>query len=463
MKIYVILFCIGAMEAQRVTDQALSDNIRRGELTSRYIDRYQIGLSQLERPYKGKTPLSVAISGKLDETVSILIGAGVNVKKQADGTIPLELAVKNGTVPMVRMLLTHGAVLTSKACRLASKRMDMVNFFVDTIGSIKLGARNDGHNDLDINRKDVDFCLKNMLLTVENQDDLQRLLHHGAYTDYRDETGEVALDHVIKKCHSKNAKILISQGSPVAQQKNMDEVTQKCDYERGRMLRPCCQTEKVLLQGKPTDTLYPAFLQQVKKGNVTDAFLKTYFTGLNGLDINRTFEEIDGEDALALAVRLGHLDNVKLLLRHGASAIEYAFEIALKNCTKKMIRLLLDHGALLKNINKPLSLVVEHNSHAQGIIPWLAPLLSRKNRNEALLLACLKGNQTLVELLIDSGAHLNYEQNEQSPLWNALLSHNELLVNYLIERNVPIKLTPEQRVYLKSYFPTGYELVSKGN
>jgi len=463
-KIFLFYLCVvGGMEAKKTISRELQliETIRLGELTQKYLDRYQFTVNQLNKPINGKTPLTVAIMNKMDLATRLLIDAGVNVQRQADNTEPLIIAVRDGTVPIVRNLLQKGARLTPEACRLASKRLDMFNFFADTIGKIRLGDYKDDANLLNLSRRDVDMCLENMLLTVLNPKDLQDLLKRGARTDYRDEQGETALDYAVKHCFDRNAKILLSQGSPPAKKSNIKQLRMKCEQTITGMPNDCCKTFNVVINTKSDDLVYQQFIDLVKDNKLSSEFLERYFAGLNRLDINRTFIDRNNENALVLAVRFCHFKTTKLLLEYGASTVQYAFAIALKECPKKMLRLLMDHGAKLHSIVRPLELIIQYNPDSESIITWLVPIVSYHDRQQALLFACLKAKKGIVKILLDHGVNINDEgEYGQTPLWNAMLSQDLEMVQFVLDHGSRIKLTNEQLQYMKKFFPAAYNLVA---
>lgn len=460
-----LLIVIGVVEANKKDpfsqERRLLQTIWDGKLTKRYLDRYHFTRDQLNKLIDGQTPLTVAIENKMDLAVHLLVDAGVHIDKQPDGSIPIELAVQYGTVPTVRYLLEHGVIMTKQACRLASKRTDMFRFFADTIGKIKLSDKKGIKNNLNISRAQVDTCLENMLLTVENPVDLQDLLKRGAHTDYRDEQQEIALDYAVKSCRDKNTKILISQGSPAAQKENIKVAREKCENDKSPLVKDCCKTFDVVINTKTDDDIYPNFVKLVKNNSLSEDFLKHHFAGINKLDINRTFSELNNEDALSLAVRQCYYDATSLLLKYGANTLDYVFPIALKKCPKEMVRLLLDNGAKLHRVVRPLELIIQYNPDAENIIAWLAPIVSGHQRQQALLLACLKGKKGIAAILLDNQVDINFEgEHGQTPLWNALLSHDEAMVKFILERGVRTTITPEQRRYMQKFFPAGYQLVA---
>jgi len=457
--LFFSLIIFGEMGAKRVEPQLIKI-IRAGDLTQRFLDRHNLTAQRLNEPVNGFSPLTVAIVNKMDEAVRLLVAAGVDVNKQMDGNVPLELAVKDGTVPVVRCLLENGASLTPKACRLASKRYDMFNFFSDTVGKIRFGDRNDGNNLFNLSRSDVDVCLENMLLTVSSPKDLQDLLSRGARTDYRDEKNEIALDYAVNSCYEKNAKILLSQGSPSPQKDNIKQLRERCEKTFSGMPNRCCKTVDVIVNAKPNDSIYAQFLDDVKNGKLTVGFLKKHFSGINRLDINRTFVEVQNEDALTLAVRHCYCDVAKLLLKYDARVSRYTFGIALQKCSKKMLRLLMDHGALLKHAVKPFEIIIQYNPYAESIIKWLAPIISYHDRQIAVLFACLKGHTKIAEILLNNGASIRgIGDHSQTPLWNAILSQQLDMVKFIIDNGGRTKLTGEQLRYVKKFFPAAYDLV----
>lgn len=456
----ISIFLVGEMGARGISDKQLLKVVRNGKLTQRFLDRYDVKLAQLEHVVNGETLLTVAIKAQLPETFALLLDAGVNLRKQADGTIPLDIVVEYGTVPMARELLYRDVHLTPQACRLASKREDMFKFFVDILTDIKLGGKHDGENRFNIDRSDVDLCLENMLLTVGTTRELQDLLRKGAHTDYRDERGDVALDYAVRNCLDQNAKILLSQASPAPKEKSVESARLKCEKDLSGASNVCCKTVDIISKTENREKLYQQLIDKIKNRKLTKNFIKEHFTGLNGLNINRTFVELNNEDALSLAVRHCDYDATLLLLKYGASNVQYSFNIALKECPKPLIHLLVKHGAKLYHSLQPFEQVIRFNSDAKSIVKWLAPRVSSRTRQKAFLFACLKADLEVAEILFQAGINVNeIAKDGQSPLWNALLSQNKAIVEWLIAHKVKNEFTSEQMQYMKIYFPVGYQLV----
>ncbi|HBR70324.1 TPA: hypothetical protein DIC20_04155 [Candidatus Dependentiae bacterium] len=448
------------MEVKGISDGDLLKVVKNGKLTQRFIDRNHVDRAQLEHVIDGETLLTRAIKSQLPETFGILLDAGVNLKKQADGTVPLEVAVEFGTVPMVQELLYQDAHFTSGACRLASKRGDMYRFFVDLFKDIKLDGERDGKNRFNINRADVDRCLENMLLTAQAPRELQELLHRGVRTNYRDEKGNVAVDYAVQQCLDQNTKILLDQASPEPQKKSVEVARAKCEADLSRKTNVCCKTVDIVVKTENREWIYQQLINQIKNKQLDKHFLKEYFTGLNSLNINRTFIELNNEDVLALAVRHCDYGMVQLLLKYGASNIQHSFNIALKKCQKKLIRLLLTHGAKLYRSLRPLEQIIQFNPQAQSIIKWLAPRVSSRSRQDAFLFACLKADVGIADVLLNAGVAIDeIAKDGQSPLWNVLLSQNKSMLEWLITHKVKNNLTSEQMQYMKNYFPAGYQRV----
>ncbi len=462
VKVYVFSLClIGVMGAQQVSNQVIWQKIQRAKLTQGFIDKHNVSLKQLEGVYEGQTPLTFVIKEKMPHTFNLLLDAGVNVRQQADGAIPIETAVAHGTVPMVRALLEKGASLSSQVCRLASQHEDMLKFFDELLHEIKLGGRRDRKNKFAFSRSDVDMCLENMLLTVESTKDLQRVLELGARTDYRDEAEDTALDYAVQACRDQNAKILLSQASPEPRKDSIDAAAKKCEENFSGMPNSCCRTIDVILTGEDRSTAYQHLLNLIQHHDLSTSFLKENFAGLNGLDINRVFKALKNEDALSFAVRQCDKDAIKLLLKYGASNIRYAFSLALKSCPQSIIRLLMDHGAKLYRADKPLQQIIQFNPHAKKLIAWLAPDVSMRTRQETLVFSCLQGNAPIVEILVQHGANIDSsDKRGNKPLWNALLSQKKEMVKLLIDYGVKNDLTAKQMSYAQTFFPAGYQLVA---
>ena len=196
--------------------------------------------------------------------------------------------------------------------------------------------------------------------------------------------------------------------------------------------------------------------------NLSKYFLREYFSGPCKLNINRTFSELKDEDALALAVRESDYDAIILLLWYGAKNVQYSFELALRICPKKIIKLILDHGGMLHRVIRPFEQVIMFNPHATSVIKWLLPRMSKRVRQDAFLFSCLKGDVGIAEILLQNGVDINkIGKLGQTALWNVLLSHRTEMVELLITYNVINNLTSAQASYMKGYFPAGYQRISE--
>jgi len=450
---------VGPVQVGPVQD--LMHEIRAGSLTKRFLRKNTFNIKQLNEIVDGDTPLTLAIREQMPGAVKLLVGAGADVNKSIYEQTPIEIAVLSSTAPIVRHLMQFGAELTARVCRLASHRYDMTMFFMETVGEIKLGSQRDGNNSFQIARPKVDACLNNMLMDVRSSREAQDIIELGACTNYCDADGKTAVDYSAQRCQAQKTKVLLSQGAPFVKKEIVDEVNHRCSTTKKKLPDPCCDTARVLVNQSSNIGHYKELLDRVGNGTLTVEFLKEHFSGLNALDINRTFVDHGDFDALSLATSRCDAHAVSLLLKYGASSIRNAFVIALKNCPKDVLRSLIAYGAKLLQVSKPLDLIIQSNPHAEEIVGWIARMLPKIDRRHALLTACLKGNVSVAHTLLDLGARIDFEDvHGRTPLWNALLSQKKEMVQFVLDHGGDYELKPGQLSFVKKFFPTGYELLS---
>ncbi len=389
------------------TNKALADHIKSGSLTLAWLDKQQFTHDQLNTPIeRGLTPLGLAIEQDMPQAIDYLIAAGANVHTMTNGLTPLEFAAHRSYVLLMQQLMIAGAQLTVPLCRRAPELYPVFYYLLRIFKPIKFGNQYDGDNCFGLTRARVDECLDNMLLHVIDDRELVQLLEMGAHVEFRDELGKTALDYAVENCHWKIAAILLGHGSPEARNYALSgackELGQATTLER---TFACANTAQLLRQRVPVDSVYRELLVHIQHKTLTPEFLGTYFVGLNRLNINRTYSSHGGADALFFAVQAGDYDTILWLLVYGARPHLKALAWALEHSPKRIVRLLVSRGARLFRIKDFLTRVIMHNPDACEIVAWLAPLVGRQQRNQALRLAKQRGCLEMVEALENAGAH----------------------------------------------------------
>lgn len=417
------LFCLGVFSMVCATScdktNVLFERIKSGDLTYQYIQK--LSLEDLNCIVDGQTPLMCAIkSGKLT-TADLLVSAGVDVNKPVGERTPLDIAITEAPIAIIRLLLSHGAHLSDYACVHINDRRSVSKFFMDTFKHCTLGSLYEEHNRFSLTRAEVDHCLDIMLASTKSEWETTRLIKLGAPARAVGLDGVSALQNAEHTHKARVAHLLRVHGAA------------------------------------PSDTFDQTFFDHIKNNTLTFAFMNHYFTGIDRRMINRSFKELGGLDVLSYAIKCGSYDAVDLLTRYGASNLRNALRCALTMSPKKYIALLLERGALLYNVPRYLELIIEHNPDAPVIIDWLAPTLARVQRTELLFFACLHAKISVADVLLKHGARINYKSHHgNKAYYNAILSRNQKVIDWVVAHGADKKLTPEQRTFVRSYSPSAF-------
>jgi len=334
----------------------------------------------------------------------------------------LEHAVQYEPVERVQQLLRSGVPLTANACVLAGFRDAVARYFFLYIReAIERSWR--GESIQVMTSADAYQCLDALLVHTADVALVRTLLLAGARVGYKDMQGNTALLSA-----------------------------QQAGYR-----------EKEALLRHQAEDVYAQLLMRVQNETLTEDFLRTHFVGLNKLNINRPYQEVGWRTALFVAVMRNYVKGVLLLLRYGAKGVQYALWLAIQRASKKIIQALCEHGARLWAIPGALQTVVTSNKHAENIVPWLAPLVSPRDRKDALIAACLKADECLFAQLTRAGASLYYQDKQGvTPLYAAVLGHNLSLVK-TIAAHKKQQLTRDQLLRAKTFFPDAYTLLASSD
>lgn len=385
-----------------IDQSQLFEHIRRGIVTVAWLDAHGVDSQQLNvcMAPGSDTPLGVAIQARFLHTVRALLDAGADINASSNGLLPIELATQRSNTAIVKQLLLSGASITPLMCQFAPQNNDLFHFLIHLFKPFYLINARDGDNPYRLTSALVHDCVNRMLLYAQDEHKLMDLIKLGADVSYRDEQGWSALDHALARCQWRLVTILRSQGA----QPTTPQVVQRAQeglYNDTHCLKSDdCPRALRAVHGEFTRAgLYEQFVQHVQHDTLTEDFLRCYFTGINKLSINRPFAEHQYLDALSLAVQADHYRAAQLLVRFGARVHRDVLAYALDHCSKKMIRLLLEHGARLHWVARPLERIIEYNPNARELVPWLAPQTMRIARNQALRFAQRHGLIEIAELL----------------------------------------------------------------
>lgn len=405
----LLLWCgFVVIASAHVSREQLLTVIKNGTLTHEWLCNHDVGIDQLNEvitPLK-ETPLIVAMRARLLHTVDVLLEAGVDVTSEVDGDAPIDIAARESTIEIFKHVLRAGAHITHAVCEYAPKKHDLFFFLIRLFEPLYVGSVFDGNNAYNLTSAQAHTCLNRMLLHVADEHELDRLLKFGADPAYRDEQGWAALDYALAEGRWRLVTILRSQGAQPATSHAIEQaqllLQSGIDQIKGD---DCMRALRAAYGEYALKDTYNQFIEHINKATLTKAFLKKYFTGINKLHINRSFAQRDNQDALLLALCTHQVKTVRLLLCYGAHVHPAAFIYALQHCSKEMVRLLIEHGAHLSWVQRPLEFIMEqHNPHAQELIAWLAPQTMRVRRNQALCYAQDHGYTAIAQILEDNKA-----------------------------------------------------------
>ena len=194
---------------------------------------------------------------------------------------------------------------------------------------------------------------------------------------------------------------------------------------------------------------------------------------VEGGKVNATCNLVD------TAAQCGHLETVKLLLRHGALLTGDTLPCAVTSGNEDLMRLLLEEGAAINSIGSlgitPLAaairlqnerivkLLKSHDALARlsdqahfsaamkaasevGNIPFIEYLMqlgckvSPEDLGYALITATREGREDFARMLIDAGADVNFDHFNEPPLLQVLKRRNAALVHLLLDADASFNM-----------------------
>ncbi len=270
----------------------------------------------------------------------------------------------------------------------------------------------------DINRKNsLNFTPLMSASKNGNLELVKLLLKLDVDINSKDNYGKTAIFYAITNKHTEIAKILLEKNINV-NEKNMEGIT-------------------LLIQAAT-----------IGDREIVESLI------CKGADISN--KDNSGMTALMHASTKGHLEVVKLLVEHRADineksrALSTAIMYSISMGHLETVNFLLERGANLTSMDKYYGENVLFYVVNKGYLEILKILLNKfkelnldlKNTegDTLLLLAVLKGNTKIVELLIEKGSNINYKNSrkKRSVFSLSLEKKNLEIISLLVEKNINI-------------------------
>ena len=332
-----------------------------------------------EAAKSGDSVLLNEVLKKLDNTERISV-LGVDFQYIGEPVTPLIVAVRNGNLDCVKVLLKYGADIEERGDFMHNFKCCTPLFIAATCGNVEI-LRFLVENGANVNATD-DFGLTPLMAAVANQllDAVTFLIDQGADVNLLDSSGSTALHYASEVSFDPSSclivKQLINRGANINAVTNDDKLTP---------LMLACKNKNVsvvncLLQNGAnvvltSDNGWTALHFVVDGFNDSSEILRSLLN--NGADVNA--RSVDNETPLMVASQSSDVETVTLLIEQGAyvdlqdEKYNTALHNAVSSNTEEIVGTLLNAGA-------------SNFCNSQGMTP--------------LLLACCRGCVALVENLI---------------------------------------------------------------
>jgi len=355
---------------------------------------------------KGSGALILAVKEGNLETLELLLqhGANINTRDQ-DGRTPLALATMEGKTEVVRLLIRNGADVNTVNVRgntpLIHSRSTEISQLLLEAGATATIEHLSNHASVG---NALHYAVRKKIFEV-----VELLLQHGANINARDQDGRTPLALAAILGKTEVVRLLIRNGADV----NTVNVRGNTPLIHSRST----EISRLLLEAGATATI-EHLSNHAELGNALHVAVRRGTLEIielllqHGANINA--RDQDGRTPLALATILGKTEVVRLLIRNEADVntvnVRGNTPLIHSRCTE-ISRLLLEAGA---------TATIEHlSNHAE--------------LGNALHVAVRRGTLEIVELLLQHGANINArDQDGRTPLTLAIRHKNRKTKNLLL-------------------------------
>ncbi|CAL1536456.1 unnamed protein product [Lymnaea stagnalis] len=402
----------------------------------------------------GDTSLMLAVRKWDVDLMNMMINFGANVNEKQNNTIEdtvLILAARDAPIAVVEKLVDMGANLNDHNTLGRTALMATVD--KDIWPSYETKENNDKAEFLinrgaDLNEKDRDGRTALMLAVVHRtRNTCEMLIGYGAHVNDKDNDGITPLLHALRTNKTDNIILLIENGADVTERDNHRNTTlmyaAKAENTDAILLllekgvgvdkkNDDGATALILaseeMVGKSVEVLLKAGANvNAKKHNGRTALMEavfqkgrsfTYLVQLlidHGGDVNG--KDNDGNTVLELAIRAGHIENVRTLIEGGANIHEKvnghgnALVLAILENKTDIVELLIKEGAT-DDVDEDVFMIdnAEPESSLDAVLSWSANREGTEGsvdneHHEASMPVRDKGDETLnhIDKLITSG------------------------------------------------------------
>lgn len=379
-----------------------------------------------------------ALSGK-EAAVKFLIDRGANPSCK-NGRSPLRFAAEGGCVEVVQLLIEKGFDVNESALWAAagsrSQRRDEVVRLL-----LKKGV--DVSERFNIWEKLIDETALHHGARRGFDTTVHLLLENGAEVDARNGDGEASLHLAAKEGYEVVVRILVEQGADVTAKNQAGETALQLAARNGHE-----GIVRHLLDFLGEEINSEALLATSKVFKVATAGDERAMQVLieNGADI--TIEDQDGETALHVAAKEGHVALSRFLLENGANINALGryertpISIALLYGHIEVVRLLIEHKADLGQGDSPLFAAIKpwHGGAKVEIVQLLLENGADVSAHSwlegtPLHAAVHQGSKPIVELLLEYGAEVGLRDRDgDTALDVSIKMGQEDISNILLEK-----------------------------
>ena len=404
----------------------------------------------------GATPLLLACGTAQAEAVKLLLKAKADPNiSYADGDASLHAAIAaDCNEEIIQEIIDYGAGVNAVNNR--GRTALLLGCFYRQMDSVRvlLGAGADPT----IADKEGFSCLHAAIDLYCSIDILQELIDHGAHTYARRKDGTNALLRACRTGQSESVRFLLEAGADVsitkpndntclhvAVQGNCCKGTLQQIIERGvnvNIVNKMGKTALILACESAQSESVNLLLEKAADPNICDAISYTALhAAVHGCCTNETLQEIinhkahldaqniHGQTALWLACSYRQQDSVRILLAAGTNTnIADNFgntslhSAVFGNCSKKMIRAIINHGADVNATNK--------------------------FNETALIISCTKQNIDAIKVLLKAGAGTNIANADGNTCLHAAVDGDcsKEVLETIIKHDVDVKATNKRNV-----------------
>ena len=345
------------------------------------------------------------------DVVKLLLDRSELDLKDEHGRIALTVAIENGNVEVVQVLLKSGAIVNALDDQGRSPLIFAVTRDVEHASLWVAQSLLENGAQIDYQCDDGKSALV-VASEIGNLESVQFLIAHGANLNLPDKHGRTALTAAIEKEHFRVVQFLLEGGAKVDSSSSMLKLA--VSTGNVKILKLLLKYDRHLNTGSQDESGKNAVLMLASENGFEEG-VSLLLDG--GVQVN--YLQDDGKSALIVASENKHFEAMELLADNGAqvnlkdsngrTALSYASEI-------------FNHETWCSNLPEPthqtIQEVLQRQRHgATYPVEYLLQMHADVNLPDMygrspLMFASEKGNQTSVEILLRYGARVNLQDKK---------------------------------------------------